>query len=466
VASLLLTAVLIVAGAHLVAPRAAAAAAAVQPGTRSGIHKVEHVVIIMQENRSFDHYFGTFPGADGIPMRDGVPTVCVPNPFLGGCERPFHDAKDENGGGPHGAAAALDDIDDGKMDGFLRHFAGKRADCSNPTNPACSSGGHDVMGYHDEREIPNYWTYARDFVLQDRMFQPNASWSLPQHLYMVSEWSARCPTADPMSCTDALDNPLHPAKTPALMRGEDIPPVYQWTDLTFLLHRAHVSWAYYVMNGEQPDCPDGSEECASHHVSATTPDIWNVLPGFTTVREDNELRNVEDLTAFYKAARTGALPAVSWICPSLKYSEHPRGLVSTGQAYVTGLVNAIAQSPDWNSTAIFLTWDDWGGFYDHVAPPKVDGMGYGLRVPGIVISPYARKGMIDHQVLSHDAYVKFIEDDFLGGQRLDPKTDGRPDSRTSVRETMAQLGDLRSDFDFTQTPRAPVVLPNALIWQR
>jgi phospholipase C len=117
------------------------------------------------------------------------------------------------------------------------------------------------------------------------------------------------------------------------------------------------------------------------------------------------------------------------------------------------------QGPNWNSTAIFLSWDDWGGFYDHVAPPKVDENGYGIRVPGIVISAYARKGYIDHQTLSHDAYVKFIEDVFLGGARLDPKTDGRPDPRPTVRENAKVLGDLANDFDFSQSPRPPVVLP-------
>ena len=140
-------------------------------------------------------------------------------------------------------------------------------------------------------------------------------------------------------------------------------------------------------------------------------------------------------------------------------SEHPPALVSDGQRYVTGVVNAIMQSPDWKSTAIFLTWDDWGGFYDHVVPPIVDSQGYGLRVPGIVISPYAKQGYIDHQVLSGDAYNKFIEDDLLGGERLDPATDGRPDPRPDVRESSPLLGDLKRDFDFNQTPRPPLVLP-------
>jgi phospholipase C len=118
------------------------------------------------------------------------------------------------------------------------------------------------------------------------------------------------------------------------------------------------------------------------------------------------------------------------------------------------------QGPNWDSTAIFLTWDDWGGFYDHVLPPQVDENGYGLRVPGLLISPYAKQGYIDHQVLSFDAYLKFMEDIFLKGQRLDPETDGRPDPRPTVRENVPQLGDLLEEFDFSQNPNPPVVLPS------
>src|SRR5207245_4299079 len=121
-------------------------------------------------------------------------------------------------------------------------------------------------------------------------------------------------------------------------------------------------------------------------------------------------------------------------------------------------IDAIMKGPNWNSAAIFLAWDDWGGFYDHVVPPSVDENGYGLRVPALVISPYAKKGFIDHQTLSVDAYLKFIEDDFLGGQRLDPKTDGLPDPRPTAREAVPQLGDLTQDFDFSQSPRPPVIL--------
>jgi hypothetical protein len=126
---------------------------------------------------------------------------------------------------------------------------------------------------------------------------------------------------------------------------------------------------------------------------------------------------------------------------------------------VTRLVNAVMKGPDWKSSAIFLAWDDWGGFYDHVKPPVVDSSGYGLRVPSLVISPYAKRGFVDHQTLSFDAYLKFIEDDFLGGRRLNPRTDGRPDRRPDVREDERILGDLRKDFDFDQKARRPLLLP-------
>jgi phospholipase C len=237
-------------------------------------------------------------------------------------------------------------------------------------------------------------------------------------------------------------------------------PLYAWTDLTYLLHQASVSWAYYVSPGTEPDCAnDSAITCAPVPQAPTTPGIWNPLLHFTDVQQDGQLGNIQSLNNFFTAAQNGTLPAVSWIVPSNLASEHPPSLVSKGQTYVTGVINAIMQSPDWGSTAIFLSWDDWGGFYDHYNPPSVDENGYGLRVPGIVISPYAKKGYIDHQTLSQDAYVKFIEDDFLGGMRLDPATDGRPDPRPDVREKASVLGDLRSDFDFTQSPTPPLILP-------
>jgi phospholipase C len=513
-----------------------AAASSAAPASETGIGKIKHVVIIMQENRSFDSFFGTYPGADGIPAKNGQFTVCVPDPRTGGCDKPYHDPSLVNGGAAHSLAAAQLDIDGGKMDGFVKAadtLSGRGCGATNPPTPAClTARPTDVMGYHDAREIPNYWTYAGDFTLNDHMFEPVDSWSLPSHLYMVSEWSATCANASPGSCVNnpaqagsklraalgalpkaflqcmrahgvvnvrsastanqkmlaalsACLGTLTPAQRAALLSrlgagggagggaaggggaggngGEEQQlGLYSWTDLTYLLHKDNVPWAYYVQQGVQPDCDDNPDEtaagCAPAAQGAGTPSIWNPLPSFTDVKTDGQLGNVQDLSRFYTAAADGTLPAVSWVTPSQPNSDHPPANLDAGQAYVTNLVNTIMRGPDWDSTAIFLSWDDWGGFYDNVVPPQVDTDGYGLRVPSLVISPYARKGYIDHQVLSFDAYNKFIEDDFLGGQRLNPATDGRPDPRPDVRESAPVLGNLAADFDFSQPPRPPVLL--------
>jgi phospholipase C len=428
-----------------------------------GIHNIQHVVVIMQENRSFDQYFGTYPGANGIP-----PGVCAPDPLNGGCVPPFHSAADQNYGGPHGNPAFVADLNGGSMNGFVGqaeqgwHCTSGDTSCS-PCTSASTSKCIDVMGYHDAREIPNYWTYAQNFVLQDNMFEPNSSWSWPAHLYQVSAWSASCTDYSLVStCSSNVTGPPTPDQTPSPYRGTN-PISLPWTDVTYLLHNAGVSWGYYVFRGAEPDCEsDSAVTCTPVTQGPRTPGIWNPLLDFADVKADGEVGNVQTLDNFYSAVQQPAscnLPNVSWIDPNMAVSEHPpAGLVSSGQTYVTTLVNAIMNSPCWGSTAVFLSWDDWGGFYDHVVPPVVDQEGYGFRVPGLVISPYAKAGYIDHQVLGHDAYLKFIEDDFLNGQRLDPATDGRPDPRPTVRENLVP-GDLVNDFDFTQAPRPPLLLP-------
>ena len=429
-----------------------------------GIQKIQHVVMIVQENRSFDSYFGTYPGADGIPGLAGNPgpIPCLPDPKRHTCVEPYHDRSDANNGGPHDAQASQADVNGDSMNGFIAEREAHGCLVSVPDNPACSQGAGDVMGYHNGQDIPNYWTYARDFVLQDHMFEPVDSWSLPSHLYLVSGWSAQC--AVPLvaeSCVNSPNATLGSSDIGLVTGNVNTWPAihYDWTDITYLLDQARVSWRYYLDQGAQPDCADGGMVCPPIPQSTKVPGIWNPLLSFDTVKQDRQTNNIVPLKRLFSDAAQGKLPAVSWVIPNRPNSEHPPALVSAGETYVTRIVNAIMKSRDWSSTAIFVTWDDWGGFYDHVPPPSVDANGYGIRVPGLVISPYARQGYVDHQVLSTDAYLKFIEDDFLGGQRLNPLTDGRPDPRPDVRENASILGNLYQEFDFNQAPRRPVLLP-------
>jgi phospholipase C len=391
-----------------------------QVAVAQAIHKIKHVIVIIQENRSFDDYFGSMPKV-GIPKG-----VCVPDPINGGCIKPYVDHADSNQGGPDTHQAFVADLHGGWVKEAEKHCHGKKP-C--PT---------DVMGYHVQSDIPNYWAYAKHFVLDAKMFEAVSSWSLPAHLYQVSAWSAICKSPDnPMSCISNINSPAD--RTPARPRP------YAWTDLTWLLHMYHVSWGYYLDHGARsPSDPRG------------VPTEWNPLPGFTDVQQDHQESNIRPLTDFVSQAKAGTLPAVSWIAPDPADSEHPPALISRGQAYVTRLINEVMAGPDWDSSAIFLSWDDWGGFYDNVVPPRVDAFGYGFRVPAMVISPYAKAGYVDDQPLSSDSYLKFIENDFLGGARLDPKTDGRPDQRPDVRESLA--GNIARDFDFSQKPLPPLIL--------
>ena len=320
-----------------------------------GIHKIQHVIVIMQENRSFDTYFGTYPGANGIPGG-----VCVPDPLNGGCVAPFHNSADQNYGGPHGNGAFKADLHEGRMDGFVAQAeSGQKCQTEAPgCSPCTESPGTtstpnpqcvDAMGYHDAREIPNYWTYAQNFVLQDNMFEPNSSWSWPEHLFEVSAWAATCSNwNDPMTCISKIEGPPDPNAVPNPYTGTE-PISLPWTDITYLLHKDGVSWAYYVFEGAEPDCEsDEAVTCAPVKQGPKTPGIWNPLIDFLDVKEDNQTGDVQSLTHFYEAAhRSGecGLPHVSWIVPNAAVSEHPRALVSVGQAYVTTLINKSCPAP-------------------------------------------------------------------------------------------------------------------------
>ena len=445
--------------------------------------KLRHIIVIMQENRSFDHYFGMFPGADGFPRdANGNITVCVPldpaDPQQG-CLAPFHDTKLVNAGASHQYGDAMLDIDSGAMDGFIYAQTGGLPGCHKPKPGFCPGIKiHDVMGYHTDAEIPHYWAYARNFVLQDHFFQSTPSWSFPVHLYMASEWSANCTSpTDPFSCdSDAkmlFGKFGHPRAFNLTM---------PWTSIIWLLDHAKVSWRYYLAPGDQPNCADDDDaDCTVDKQKPGVPGAWNPLPFFSTFKESEAdhpgyaADHVLTINRFWEDVRNGELANVVWLAPSGYISEHPPHSLRRGMLHVVKLINAIARSQYWDDTAIFVTWDDWGGFYDHVVPPVSDQhdfqtLGYGLRVPGLIVSPWVKSGTIDHQTMSFDAYTRFIEDVFLNSQRLDPATDGRPDPRPDVREALKTVydrmtgkpipvGDLLNDFDFAQPPLPPLPLP-------
>ncbi len=424
--------------ALLAAPRAVPAA---------GLQTIQHVIFIVQENRSFDHYFGTFPGADGFPS----PLPCLPSiRHPSECFTPYPNHEASNEGGPYLDEYQEADIDGGKMDGFVvqREKQLARGGCPSDievgVDPDCKPGSKgdivDVMGYHDGTDLPNYWAYASNYVLQDQFYEASHSWSQPAHLFLFSAWAAKClKPNDVDSCTSSFGGDVWNTKDPT---------PYQWTDITYLLYQNNVTWAAYL---------DGGQGATFTHHGVMG--IWNVLPGFETVQDDGQLGNaLINLTQFYTDAANGTLPAVSWVLPQQADSEHPTSSVAHGETYVTGLINAVMSGPDWNSSAIFVTYDDDGGFYDHEPPPySFDSQGLGIRVPAWIVSPYAIPGYIDHQICSTDCYLKFIEDVFLNGERMSQS--GRPDPRPDYRDAESQYGDLANDFNFNQTPRPPLLLP-------
>ena len=400
-------------GGLLLTPHARTASTLTAP---PGLEKIEHFVFIMQENRSLDEYFGTYPGVEGIP-----PGVCIADPGGGPCVKPFHDGNDVNRGGPHNWVDANADIDNGNMDGFLiRSYSNfnPSSKCTPPA-PNCSPGTdpRDVMGWHDFHEIPNYWSYANLYVLQDRMFESIRSYSLPAHLYMLAAQSGGY-----------------------IGTGQPKPTSYAFPEITELLTSGKIDWKYYVTAGQSPGTADGDPQDQAFDKYT----LWNPLPAFPAVKNDPaQWSRLVDATQFAKDAMNGTLPQVSWVIPSSPVSEHPPAAMTMGQNYVTGLINAVMQGPQWKTTAIFLCWDDWGGFYDHVPPPAVDQYGLGIRVPGLVISPYARQGYVDHKTYSFESWLKIVEERF----GIIPM---------QARDNNAL--DMYDAFDFTQQPRDPVIL--------
>ena len=405
--------------------------------------KLKHLIFIVQESRSFDHFFGTFPGADGIPTN---PPCQIDPQHPSACDTPYPDHKAGNMGGPSTNAYQVQDVDGGKMDGFVE--SAEQAESGR-------CGSHckvDVMGFHDGTDLPNYWAYASAYTLFDHFYESVEAWSLPAHLALFSGWSASCtqpayqasqPNVD--DCASSFDDQTW---SPA---GDGAAPTpYLWTDITYLLHQHAVSWNAYLDGGLGPPIGPPDTEVQG---------IWIPLGGFETVVDDGQYPNAIGSTAldFRNQALAGTLPQVSWVIPNYLDSDQPQASIKTSQSYVTSLVNAVMKGPDWDSSAILIVWDNMGGFYDHEPPPfALDSEGPGLRVGSILISPYAKAGFIDHRIATTDSYLKLIEDVFLDGERISQS--GRPDPRPDYRDQAKRLSDLLDAFDFSAPPRPALVL--------
>ncbi len=377
-----------------------------------GITKIKHVIWIIQENHSFDNYFGTYPGADGIP-----PATCLPKmPGSRACVVPFHMPE----AGPpcdlaHEWEIAHAAYDHGTMDGFV-----------------WAEGSSYTMGYYDQRDIPNYWQYAKYFTLCDHFFSSLNGPSLPNHVYTVAAQSGGLI--------------VNASTVRELKKALDDDDGFSFPSLVTRLSGANISWKYYVETN--PHAPTVVLSPSGHRISNPVPNkfyLWNPLPGFKDIRDNpSRMAHLVPQDEFYGDLKSGALPQVSWLVPDFDDSEHPPANIQRGMWYVTSLMNAVMQSKYWDNSVIFLSWDDYGGFYDHAAPPQKDAFGFGPRVPTLVISPYARPGYIDPDIYEFSSILKFIETRW----RL-PHLTARDDHASAMLHA----------FDFNQKPLVPDVIP-------
>ncbi len=331
---------------------------------------VSKVVVVLQENHTFDNYFGTFPGADGTAGK----SICLPvSPGSSQCVAPTHLSSHTPVEMSHTWNSAHADFDSGKMDGFVH-----------------SEGSPGTMGYFDGTDLPRYWKAASEYVLCERYFTSAMTESAPNHLFLV-------------------------AGTAGGLRDDNVPVSLPFPPVFRSLDQQGKSWKVYGFTKwyERFDYVQRSPTAGANFASGAE---------------------------FSRDLAGGRLPDVSWIIGAPGGSEHPPADVTLGENSVADdIVNPLGASPYWESLAVIITWDDFGGFYDHVPPPQVDSEGYGFRVPCLILSPYARRGMLDGTVNDHTSILKFIESRF-----------GLP--ALSGRDAAAN--DLAEAFDYSAPPRA------------
>jgi len=351
-------------------------------GKASPTTPIQHIVVIMQENHSFDNMFGRFPGVNGYTDQHAS------NPMRNDYS--------------HSAASTAAAIDGGKMDQF----------------PLRSSI------QYDQSDIPNYWSYAQHFGLSDNFFSSMATSSTPNHMAMIAAQTGGVYDSHPEQGCTSVQNTLLYSKQLSTGHAYWGYPCYNINSLPQLLDNAGITWKYYSTSG-----------------------FWD--PPLMIQSTFNSPNNHHTPGQFVTDVQSGNLADVSWITPpSGMTSDHPPAPWQGGENFVAKQINAIMQSPYWANTAIFLTWDDWGGVYDHVPPPTIDNLGLGPRVPLIVISPYAKSGYISHVQGEFSSLVKFIEGDY-----------GLGEGALGQRDAVKQTSDLMDFCDFSQTPQQTLILP-------
>ncbi|MFM7718879.1 MAG: alkaline phosphatase family protein [Actinomycetota bacterium] len=423
---------LLVAGALVLRPRGAVTdpsqeAAVVDVGAFDTRFPIKRVVFILKENRSFDHLFGRFPGVDGTTTG-----------MWNGVEVPLGPVPDDYEDIPHSWENSLKAANDGLMDRFGEGIDGE------PSSDPLVFQRQVSYGYSQFRpeDIPNLWHLAERFVLADNFFASSWGASFPNHLFSIAATAGGAHNApkplDPAVLTERLARGY--AKGWGCDAGEGnfvevfdaegesqlIPPCFDFLTEGDLLNNKDIPWAYYAATNTQYGY------------------IWSAYSAIRRYREDPEawsrfMRPVDDVIGDIER---GLLPPVTWITPKGILSDHPGGNSwCHGYNWTTEVVNALMASPMWEDTAIFLTWDDYGGFYDHVVPPGVDVNGLGIRVPLLVISPYAKEGYILRTQGEFSSVLRFIEDNW---------------GLTQLTERDAAADNLSDAFDFTQAPRAPL----------
>jgi phospholipase C len=374
-----------------------------------GFSKIKHIVFIIKENHSFDNMFGTFPGADGattaiISTGQTVQLGRTPDP-------PTHDVN-------HGWTVAILATDGGLMNKFNLIF-----------DPPCSENGDNLcLSQYQQADIPIYWDYAQNFVLADHMFSSEYGNSFGNHLYAVAAQAGEAigvPSDNDNWGCDAAPGSVVQLQSPSGQQS-NVFPCFSFQTLADSMQAAGVSWRYYA--------PSKGESGY----------IWSALDAMTQIRNGPLwASNVVPMTQFLTDAQNGNLPSVSWLVPDGYYSDHPLALVCDGQNWAAQYISAVMQGPDWGSTAIFLTWDDFGGWYDHMAPPVLDSYGLGIRVPLIVISPYSRAGMISHTQYEFSSFLTLAEERF-----------GLP----SLGQRDVIANDMLDTLDLNQAPLPPLAV--------